>query len=162
MKIVFAILALSISSCINHHQEAFTLGHTSFTLPPGWSEIRSSSERRVFGSSDGRQQLTISLMRFGAAVTFEDFGLLCQKRIESERRELADGFIQPDTPNPFENSDGFGMFYSGEDRKSGRLFSGYLSYKDSELVAVYLEGLGVAPKDHLESFKTIVSGLGRN
>ena len=147
---------------MKHHQEAFTLGHTSLTLPSGWREIRSSSERMVFASSDGRQQLTVSLMRFGAAVTFEDFRLLCEKRIESERRELADGVIRPDTPNPFENSDGFGMFYSGEDRKGGRLFSGYLSYRDSELVAVYLEGLGVAPTEHLESFKTVVSSLRRN
>jgi hypothetical protein len=88
MKIVFVIFALSMNSCMKHQQEKFTLGHTSFTLPPDWREVRISSDRLVFDTADGHQQLTISLMSFDAAVTFEDFKLLCEKRIESERREL--------------------------------------------------------------------------
>jgi hypothetical protein len=43
------------------------------------------------------------------------------------------------------SGDSFGLFYSGEERKSHRLFSGYLSLRKGELLTIYVEGLGVPP-----------------
>jgi hypothetical protein len=53
------------------------------------------------------------------------------------------------------------MFFSGGEKRTGRVFSGYLTLKQRELITVYVEGIGVAPKDHLASFEALASGLKR-
>jgi hypothetical protein len=39
------------------------------------------------------------------------------------------------------------------------MFSCYLSASKKELITVYLEAVGVAPADHLASFRAFVTGL---
>jgi hypothetical protein len=53
------------------------------------------------------------------------------------------------------------MFYSGGVKRTGRIFSGYLSLTKRELVTIYLEGIGVGPKEHLQTFQSFVEGLAR-
>ena len=50
-------------------------------------------------------------------------------------------------------------FYSGGEKSTGRMFSCYLSQAKKELVTIYVEGIGVASKDHLDSFEAFVTGL---
>ena len=50
---------------------------------------------------------------------------------------------------------------STETEKRDRVFSGHLSLVKRELITVYVEGIGTAPKDHLATFKAFVSGLNR-
>jgi hypothetical protein len=127
------------------------------SIPAQWSEAKRSDDRAVFRSPDGHQQAVISVMRFGTDPSFDDFIKLCSHRIESERAELADGFVQPD--KPFQEAGRFGMFYSGGDKKTGRVFSGYLSLAHRQLIIIYIEGVGIAPADHLKTFQEWVRGL---
>lgn|SRR5262249_2540667 len=138
-------------------QEYFTIGSYDIIAPTGWREVKKKEDLLVLRSAVGDQRATITLMRFRAEVSFEDFTKLCDKRMEAERSALTDGFIHPDAP--FERHGVFGMFFSGGDRKSGRVFSGYLSLATRELVTVYVESISVAPEDHLQSFKAFVNGL---
>jgi len=92
-------------------------------------------------------------MHFGADPTFESFTTLCQHRIDVEKRELSDGFIEPDTPKPFKDGSTFGMLYSGGDKKSGRMFSSYVRLRGRELLTIYVEAIGIDPKDHVASFR---------
>jgi hypothetical protein len=140
-------------------QQHYTIGSADIATPAGWSEVKREEDRLTLRSVDGHQQATISIMRFGADASFEDFKRLCQLRIEAEKKDLSDGFVQAEPP--FEIKDKFGMFYSGGDKKAGRVFSGYLSLTKRELVTVYLEGLGITPKDHLQTFQAFVQGLKR-
>jgi hypothetical protein len=87
--------------------------------------------------------------------------ILCQLRIDAERKELGDGFIEPEEPQPFKDGDIFGLFYTGGERKTGRVFSAYLSLAQREFLTLYVEGVGVAPKHHLQFFKVFVDGLNR-
>jgi hypothetical protein len=98
-------------------------------------------------------------MRFGADASFEDFKRLCQLRLEAKKKDSPDCFVQSEPP--FDIKRKFGMFYSGGVKKTGRVFSGYLSLTKRELVTIYLEGLGIAPKDHLQTFQGFVEGLKR-
>ena len=72
---------------------------------------------------------------------------------------LEDGFVEADAP--FQNSGSFGMFFFGGDKKVRRTFSGYLFLEKNELITIYVEGVGVAPKEHLLTFQTIVKSLKR-
>jgi hypothetical protein len=140
-------------------QNDFAIGSAVITAPVGWSDAKKEKDRVVLRSPDGRQQATISIMRFDADVSFDDFKRLCAHRIEAEKGALADGFVQPGAP--FEDAGTFGMFFSGGEKRTARVFSGYLTLKQRELITVYVEGIGVAPKDHLASFEALASGLKR-
>lgn len=140
-------------------QQHFAVGSAQIAAPAGWREVNSTDDRLTLRSADGHQQTTISVMRFGADPSFDDFKRICQHRIEAEKKASPDCFIQAEAP--FDLKGKFGMFYSGGDKKSGRIFSGYLSVEKRELVIVYVEGIGVAPKVNLETFKAFVEGLTR-
>jgi len=153
---LIASVGLSSPATAQHH---FTIARTEVTAPVGWRQISKTEDRLVLSSSDQRQQTTISVLRFNSDATFEDFRRLCQHRIDAERKELVDGFIEPDEPKPFKDGDTFGLFYSGGEKRTGRLFSGYLSLAQRQFLTIYVEGLGVAAKIHFETFKAFVDGL---
>ena len=157
-----SMLAASFGLCVAvAAQEQFTIGSASIEVPSGWRAVKKEEERLTLRSRDDRQQATISLMRFGVAPSFEDFKRFCTLRVEAEKKDLPDVFIEPDAPRPFEETGSYGMFFSGGEKKAGRIFSGYLTLMKKELITVYVEGVGVAPKDHLASFETFVTGLKR-
>jgi hypothetical protein len=53
------------------------------------------------------------------------------------------------------------MFYSGGERKSHRLFTGYLFLKQKELLTIYIEGIGVPMRELMQSFKAFLDGAKR-
>jgi hypothetical protein len=137
------------------------LGKSEITAPNGWVEFKKTEDKLVLRSPDQHQQATITVVELSADPTLENFTRLCQRRIDAEKSELSDGFIEPENPKPIKNGDTFGLLYSGGDKKTGRVFSAYLSSKRREFLTLYVEGVAIAPKDHLESFKAFVSGLKR-
>ena len=98
----------------------------------GWSETKKAADRLTLQSSDGRQYATISIMRFGADASFEDFKRLCQLRLEAEKKDSPDCFIQSEPP--FDIKGRFGFFYSGGVKRTGRVFSGHLTLTKRELI----------------------------
>lgn len=156
---LIASIGVSSPATAPHH---FTLANAEITAPPGWHQVNKTEDKLVLRTSNQHEQATISVLRLGADATLEDFMRLCQLRIEAERKELGDGFIEPEAPKPFKDGDIFGLLYSGGEKKTGRVFSAYLSLARREFLTIYVEGVGVAPKHHLESFKVFVDGLKRN
>jgi hypothetical protein len=67
-------------------QNDFAIGSAVITAPVGWSEAKKEKDRVVLRSPDGRQQATISILRFDADGSFDDFKRLCADRIEAEKR----------------------------------------------------------------------------
>jgi hypothetical protein len=153
---VVAGLSLRRPSVTN---SSYSVGTAILVAPGGWTERKRMSEGIILRSADGRQQATISTLSLGADATFDDFKELCRCRIDAEKREVGDGFIE--TAAPTEEAGEFRMFFYGGNKMTARVFSGHLTLKMKELVIVYVEGVGVAPKDLLESFSVIVSGLKR-
>ena len=137
----------------------FTIGTADIAAPAGWTEQKRADDRLTLRAPDGRQQATLSVMRFGADPSFDDFKRLCQLRLDAEKRDSPDYFIQSEPA--FDLKGKFRMFYSGGDKKAGRVFSGYLSLDRRELVVIYVEGLGVDPKQHLGAFQTFAKGITR-
>ena len=151
--------AVGLTSCAPAPPH-FTIGTADVAAPAGWTVQKRADDRLTLRAPDGRQQATVSVMRFGADPSFEDFKRLSQLRLDAEKKDSPDCFIQSDPP--FDLKGKFGMFYSGGDKKTGRVFSGYLSLERRELVVIYLEGLGVDPKEPLEAFQTFAKGITRN
>lgn len=139
-------------------EDNFMIGNSTITCPTGWIQVEKQEERIAFRAPDGRQQATVSIMHFAVDPSFEDFKKLCTHRIEAEKRGGGD-LVQSDTP--FVDSETYGMYFSGGEVKINRIFSGYLALYKRELLTIYLESMGVAPKDHLETFKFFVAGLKR-
>jgi hypothetical protein len=138
-------------------EQHFVIGAADVLAPTGWTEVRRVEDRLTLRSPDGQQQATVSIMRFGADASFDDFKLLCQHRLDAEKKGAPDCFLQSE--EPFALKGKFGTFYSGGEKKAGRVFSGYLSLVKRELVVIYLEGIGVEPKKHLETFQAFAEGL---
>lgn len=159
-KVLSALLmgSSTLASASPPQQGQFLVGRTQVIPPSGWQLLRTEKDSLVFQTKDERQQATVSVMQLNGSATFDEFKHFCEVRLANERKFLTDGFIEPNNPTPFKDGDTFGMFYSGGDRKSGRVFSAYFSLKHGELVTVYVEGLGVPPSDHLRSFKAFVAG----
>lgn len=156
-KRIFTVLGLSAAAVSAASQISF--GGCDVAAPAGWQEVKRTTNALTLQSSDGKEQAMITTMSFGSEATFDDFKRICQKRIEAEKRDLNDGFVDPS--EPFKDGSLFGMMFSGGDKKSGRVFSGYLSYTKRELVTLYIEGVGVSPTNHLATFKQFVRGLKR-
>jgi hypothetical protein len=142
-------------------QGHFAIGKAEIVPPAEWQLTSSVEDRLVFQTADRHQQATISVVHLAADATLEDFTRVCAHWLAAERREMVDGFIEPENPAPFKQGAVFGMFYSGGEKKTGRIFSGYLSMVRGEFVIVYVEGTGVPPEEHLQSFKAFVTGLKR-
>jgi hypothetical protein len=141
------------------NRETLVLGKATIAVPPGWYQAKTISDGIVLSSPDDQERATISVMHFATAPTFDDFKQLSRLRVEAEQNELADGFVQP--TGPTSTSKGYLLVFSGGDRQTGRVFSGYSSLVDCELITVYVEGIGVAANKHLESFRRIVQGIER-
>lgn len=160
-RIISTLAAIVSVASASAAESPFTIGSATISPPSGWREVKKEEERTVFRSSDDRQQATISLIRFRAVPSFEDFRRLCMLRVQAEKKGAPGAFIEPDVPAPFERQGGYGLFYSGGEKKTGRMFSCYLSSVQKELITVYVEAVGIAPKDHLASFEAFVTGLKR-
>jgi hypothetical protein len=161
-RIVSTLIASLVISGPVKAQQHFSIANSEITAPVGWHQVNKTEDRLVLRSSDQHQQATISVLRLGSDATFEDFRKLCQHRIDAERKELSDGFIQPDEPKPFKEDNIFHLFYSGGEKKTGRVFSAYLSLARRDFLTIYVEGVGVAPQVHLGSFKDFVDNVKRD
>lgn len=160
MKRFFSTIAATIglSGTVSAEQH-FSIGSADIAAPAGWSETKREEERLTLRSADGYQQATVSIMLFGADPSFDDFKRLCMLRLDAEKKDSPECFIQAEPP--FDIKGKFGLFYSGGVKKTGRVFSGYLSLTKRELVTIYIEGIGIDPKDHLQTFQSFVQGLKR-
>ncbi len=136
-----------------------TLGKSTFDVPVEWTEIRREKERLTFAAPDGKLQTTVSLMCFGIEPSWENFKRLCSLRYEAEKQGPNVVFLQPEYSAPFEEEGKFGMFFSGEEKKVGRLFSGFLTLQGKELITIYVEGLHVDSENLFKSFHGFVSNL---
>jgi hypothetical protein len=158
-RFLTSIVAVASLASSAQAREQFSLGSAVIVAPAGWREAKRVEERLTLASPDTKQQATISVMRFGADPSFEDFKRLCEHRLEVEKKDPADVLVRAQPA--FDIKGTFGMFYSGVARKTGRVFSGYLSLTKRELVTIYLEGVGVDQDNHLQTFQSFVEGLSR-
>ena len=139
--------------------DSYTLGSAAFSLPPGWTQADSTDDRMTFASPDSRQQLTISIMHLGKAPSFEDFEVLCTHRYQAERNGVKDIVLIPNEPAPRNDSGDFTLTFSGEENPTSRVFSGFLWIKGSDLITVYVEGIGVTSGRNSDAFHAIVKTL---
>jgi hypothetical protein len=158
-RLIAVIVAMLGSVSVSGAETRFKIDGVEVHAPTGWRQVKTAPDRIMLRSADNHQQATVSLLHFRGNPSFEDFKRLCDHRIDAEKKELGDGFIQP--AEPFEKSGAFGMFFSGGDPKASRIFSGYLTLQKADLITVYVEGVGVAANEHLDSFRIFVAGLKR-
>ena len=133
------------------------LGNAQIPVPAGWRTIVDDKERVNILSPDEHQQVTFSIMRFETSGSFEDFKRLCGNRLKAEKTDAPEASISAD--EPFVDAGTFRMFYSGNEKTTGRLFSGHLIQKDKELITIYVESIGVDSKRHLQTFEEFIKGL---
>ncbi len=99
-------------------------------------------------------------MRFAVSPTFDDFKAICTARLDAERADAPT--VSLNAEQPFEDAGIYGMFFSGKEGQSDRLFSGYISANGKEVITIYIESIGVDPKDHRQTFEAFVRGLKRH
>lgn len=145
----------ALSAAAFRIEQRIELGSAGFFPPDGWQAIKKTDNICVLRPSDDTRQLTISLLRFRSAPSFDAFKAICGKRINAERHELADGTI--DTLEPEISEGRFTEFFSGKDVKYGRVFIGCLLLVGAELFTIYLEATGTSPQEHWDSFISLVS-----
>ena len=138
-------------------QNEIFLGNNKFSIPTNWVTAKTNLDSIVLRSPSTKQQATISILQFGSDASFEDFKRLCDKRLEAEKKESSNVFIEPS--EPFKSGEKFGMFYSGGDKKAGRMFSGFLSLNKRELTTIYVESIGADSVSHLKTFQEFVKGM---
>jgi hypothetical protein len=153
------LILLAGTGCMAIADPEVTLGNATCSIPQGWKKTNETDDRLTFSSPDGRQQATITLMRFDLRPSFPDFERICSTRYQAEKAGLSDLSLEPQTPAPRNEGGRYRMAFSGTEKSNDRIFSGLLSLKDSELVSIYVEGLAVDPATNLTSFKEIVSTL---
>jgi hypothetical protein len=160
MKRLLSSLAIGFG-LIGHSgcDDQVKLGNAVVSPPSGWRTISTEKERITFGSTDERQQATVSLMTLGTNPTFEEFKRVCAHRLEAEKADSPNVSLTPD--EPFQDAGTFGMFFSGKEPESGRLFSGYVTQKNAEVITIYVESIGVDSERHFQSFQDFVKGLKR-
>ncbi len=157
--IVFVFVA-GVSSCAAQVDiKRAELGKAAIVVPNGWTKSNDGNERINVTSPDGLQQVTFSIVKYDVAPSFADFKRLCSHRLEAEKAQASDITIESDAP--FEDAGSFGMFFSGKEASSGRLFSGFVTQKGVEGHTIYLESIGADSKSHLGTFEAFVKGFTR-
>jgi hypothetical protein len=157
MKRLILILTVSMALLSLSCDAQVKLGNAEIKVPARWRTIVDDKERINILSADERQQATVSIQRFDSRATFEDFKRLCEIRQKAEKADVPDVLISAE--EPFVDGGIFKMSYSGNEKAMGRLFSGYLTLKDKELITVYVESIGVDSKKHSQTFEEFVKGL---
>jgi hypothetical protein len=137
------------------------IGSALVTFPHTWRVESRFDDRVVVRSANGREQATIGIISLKKGLTFDEFCVVCARRVEAEKKRMRDGFIHPDPPTPYKAAESFSLYYAGGDKSAHRVFSAYLLYIESEVVTVYLEGLGIPLTEHSETFKALLSTLKR-
>ena len=156
LALVAGIAALSALASAD---DSYRLGNAAFSAPPGWKQIDGTDERSTFASPDGCQQVTISILRLTKAPSFDDFEQLCAQRYDAEKNGVKDLVLIPKDPAPRHKDGKFFMVFSGEENPRGRVFSGFLWIKGTNLVTVYVEGIGVSADRNSDSFHEILRTL---
>ncbi len=159
-KVIVFLSIGGVSSCAAQVDlEKAELGKAAIVVPKGWTKSSDGNERINVTSSDGFQHVTFSIMTFDVVPSFDDFMRLCSIRLEAEKLQASDITIESDAP--FEDAGSFGMFFSGTEASSGRLFSGFMTQKGVEGHVIYLESIGADTKSHLATFEAFVKGFTR-
>lgn len=159
-SLIAGVFFASVSSCAAQVDLGKAeLGNASIGVPKGWTKSNDGSERINVVSSDDRHQATFSITTYNVAPSFADFKRLCSHRLEAEKAQTSDITIEGDAP--FEDAGSFGMFFSGKEASSGRLFSGFVTQKGLEVHTIYLESIGADTKSHLATFESFVKGFAR-
>ena len=122
--------------------------------PDGWTYEKQAEDRIVFKDPTGRQQTTLSVLALRARPTFDEFKLLCSHRLNAERAESSKVFIEGGVPQIDHGK--FVCIYSGGNRDTRRMFSSYLTANEQQFTTLYVEGIGISGKDHLETFAFFV------
>ncbi len=138
---------------------SFTLGSVTFSVPQGWSQIDAADDHLTFGTPEGRQRATVSIMHCGKAPSFPEFQLLCSHRYDTEKDGIKDLVLIPKDPDPKSADGQFTMHFSGEENPRTRVFAGFLWVKGQDLITVYVEGIGVPAERNSDSFHEIVKSL---
>lgn len=162
-KILLLIGLAGVSGCSaqdNPVKMEAILGKAVIPIPVGWIKSNDGVERINIASPDGFHQATFSITTFDVAPTFAEFKRICSHRLEAEKAHASDISIIDDAP--FEDAGTFGMFYSGKEASSNRLFSGYVTQKGREVHTLYLESVGTDSNKHLAAFETFVNGFKSN
>ena len=150
-----------------------TFGSATLAVPSGWTEVKRSAEQLTFRmaaattvaerlrrfaglSKSGGEQATITKLELATKPSFQEFERLCNHRLDAERSQLKDGFVKG---KPEDIAGTFILMYSGGDKASSRIFSGYCVAKTTTFFTVYLEAFGVEPRQHLASFSSFVSAF---
>ena len=164
LKRLMSILGVGAGPASPHAgQSQLRWGNVATILyPETWQKVKQTNEKAVLRSPDAHQQATISLMYFNIRPNFDAFRELCEVRYKAERQDETEIVIEPPSPQPCEQGSAYIMSYSGSNKKNDRVFSGYLSLADRELITIYLEGISVGPEIHLNSFQQLVKGLKRD
>jgi hypothetical protein len=151
-----ALVSLTVSATADND---FSLGNATFSIPEGWTKIAETDGRLTFTAPDGKQQATVSLMRFGAAPSFEDFERICSHRYDAEKNGLTQLTLVPEHPDPHDDNGTFTMSFSGKEEANDRSFLGLMSFKNKQLITIYVEGIGVNSATNHESFREFVESL---
>jgi len=132
-------------------------GSSYLALPDGWKEVKREPERVTFLNADDTEQATVSKLDFAAAPSFEDFKVICEDRLAAERQASKDASLN--VTGPLNEGKHFTFMYSGSEKETRRLFSGYIVVVEKTVMTVYLEGIGVTGERHVASFKAFVTGF---
>ena len=126
-------------------------------IPEGWIEQSRTPDRSGYVSPDGRQAATVSITEFRDDLSFDQFRIVCEHRVAAEKRAALTAFVE--STGPATANSRWEFFYSGAERASARLFSGYMAYASRKVFTLYLESFGASPKEHLSRFADLVRSV---
>jgi len=127
-----------------------------------WQEAEHSPELVAFQSPDSRQRVTASVLQLAKKVTPAEFESICRHRLDAEKRTSSDCVLHPESPRLQQARDGLVFFYSGINKKSGRVFSGYMRPVEDCVFTLYVESIGIAAAEHVKSFAEIAKTVQHN
>lgn len=84
---------------------------------------------------------------------------MCDLHIKAVKRALPDAYVEPESP--FSDRSTLGMCFFGYEKSCGRIFFGYISLAQRELVIMLVERTSVDPQVHAGDFQSFAKGLKR-
>jgi len=120
-----------------------------------WQEVEHGPDLVAFQSPDSRCRVTASVLRLARKVMPAEFESICAHRLGAEKRTSSDCVFLPESPRPQQVRDGQVFFYSGINKESKRVFSGYMRPIEDCVFTLYVESIGIAFAEHVKGFAEI-------
>lgn len=158
--IIIAALGIFVQGAIAEKMKTHRHSDFSVNLPRDWKELESDDETVVLGSKNGKDRLTISIMRLKPGLSSKEtrayFEKILNIRLAAEK-QVVDKDVMLTKPHIVAKETYIYAKYGGYEKSRDRRFIALLTSEKNKLLTFYVESLKTSD-NHINTLAAAIFG----